>query len=249
MLTKNDIDRIAGVLLVLLVVAFVVSIVTQVDVRFDRPDVREDLQGLIDDEALYATKTAFRLAGSLLLVVTGGALYLVFRSHDPALALFVLLGLLAAGKAGALSSLNSFGLMFLARDFVDATGAEADALASVARALKLIESVAFLTTITMLGVGVLSIGVLILRKQDYVRPPVDGGLDRRQHERCPLPNTGHRFPDGLAALPHPGDRPADTRLARAGLGVVALSPPEAERAPVSPDLCLPRFCCPLEGPP
>lgn len=83
MLTKNDIDRIAGVLLVLLVVAFVVSIVTQVDVRFDRPDVREDLQGLIDDEALYATKTAFRLAGSLLLVVTGGALYLVFGSMTP----------------------------------------------------------------------------------------------------------------------------------------------------------------------
>ena len=165
MLAKNDIDRIAGVLLVLLVVHWVVSIVTQVDVSFDRPDVREDLQGLIDDQALYATKTAFRLAGSLLLVFTGGALYSVFRSHDPAQALFVLLGLLAAGGAFALSDLNSFGLMFLARDFIDASGAEADALANVARAVKFIESAAFLTGITMLGVGVLSIGALILRSK------------------------------------------------------------------------------------
>ena len=163
MLSKRATDRIADILLVLIFVAFAIFIGTFVEFDRDREDVRESLADVIDDEALYATSWAFNLAGGLLLVAGACALNLVFRPHERALGLFVLVTILAAGVAIAMATMVHLGVLFLARDFLDASGAEADALVGTARAFGVMGFAAQWTGLTLLGAGVLSLGVLIVR--------------------------------------------------------------------------------------
>ena len=163
MLSRRDIERVAGIFLVLMVVAFAIFLGTFVDVDVDREDIRESLEEIVDDEELYATSWGFGLVGALLLVAAASTLYLVLRSYDRPLALFGLIAILAAGGAFAVSAINFFGLSFLADEFVIATGAHADALASTARAVGIIGFSAFTTGLTILGPGVISTGILIVR--------------------------------------------------------------------------------------
>ena len=163
MLSKRDIDRIAGILLISIFVAFTIFIGTFVDFDIDRGEVRDSLQDIMDDEALYVTSWAFKLAGSLLLIVAAGALYRVFTSHEQALALFGLVGLLAAGVAFIIAAITHLGVLFLAWDFLDASGAEADALVGTARAFGLLGFGTEFTGLTLLGARLLPIGVLNVR--------------------------------------------------------------------------------------
>lgn len=169
MLSRRDIDRIAGVLLVLVFAAFAVFILTFVPYDIDRKQIRQDLQVMVDDDARYATSWAFNLAGGLLLVVASGGLYLVFRSYERSLALFGLVGLLAAGTAFSIATMNSFSLFFLADDFVLASGAEADALAITTRSVGLAQFAAPTTAFTLVGAGVLPIGVIMAWSKTWPR--------------------------------------------------------------------------------
>ena len=163
MLTKRGVERVAGVLLIVLFVAFAIAILFgEAEVEIDREDVRASLQEVIDDQEFFVTSLIFLLAGSLLLVGAAAALYRVFAAHDRALALFVLVGVLSGGLLIAVGGLFQFGAFFLARDFVDGV-ADADALASTARAFALLSGASFITGLTMLGAGMLPLGVLMVR--------------------------------------------------------------------------------------
>ena len=161
MLSRRDIDRIAGILLVLVFAAFAVFILTFVEYGIDREEIRPNLQDIVDDGARYATSWSFYLAGGLLLVVVSGGLYLVFRSYERSLALFGLVGLLAAGTAFSIATMNSFALFILADDFVLASGAEGDALAITARSVGVAQFAASTTALTLVGAGMLPIGILM----------------------------------------------------------------------------------------
>ena len=163
MLSKRGVERVAGVLLITLFVSFAIAILTgEPEVDFNRDDVRASLQEVIDDQEIFVTSVIFFLAGSLLLVAAAAALYRVFAAHDRMLALFVLVGILSGGLLIAVAALFQFGAFFLARDFVDGV-ADADTLAMTARAVALVSSVTFLTGLTMLGAGMVPLGVLMVR--------------------------------------------------------------------------------------
>ncbi len=162
MLSKRSGERIAGVLCVLLFVAFAVGSITGDEIDFDRDQIRQSMERVIEDQGLIITSNISGLAMSLLLITSAGALYRVFQGHDRFLALFSLIGLLAAGVFLAMSLITELGVFFLARDFVDGFG-DADSLASAARAIALMGSMLFLTALTLVGVGMLSVGALIVR--------------------------------------------------------------------------------------
>ncbi len=164
MLSKRTLERVAGVLFIVMAVAFAVSIATHVGIDFDRADIGESLREVIDDQALFVTSEAFWLVGSLLLVVAAAASYLVFRSRDSGLALFGLVGLLSGAMAFAVGEFAKFGLLFLAHDYVDAW-ADTGAIASTARAVGILGGTAWITGLTLLGAGVVPIGVLIVRSR------------------------------------------------------------------------------------
>ena len=163
MLSKRGIERIAGILLIVLFVAFAIGILFgEAEVEIDREGVHESLQEIIDDQEFFVTSLIFFLAGSLLLLPAGAALYQVFKAHDQMLALFGFVGFLSAGLLVTVAAFLQFGAFYLARDFVDGV-ADADTLASTARALALISGALFLTGVKMLGVGMLPLGVLMIR--------------------------------------------------------------------------------------
>ena len=162
MFSRRAIDRETGILLLMIVVAFAVSLSTFVETDIDREDIRSSLQNVIDDQALYFTSWSFNLVGGLLIIVAGVGLYLLLRPYEQALALIGLIGLVSAGVTFAVATMSSYVLFFLADDFVIAVGSEADALASTARAVGLAGTTVYLTALTLVGVGVLPMGVLII---------------------------------------------------------------------------------------
>ena len=228
-LSKRYIERVAGILFIVLFVAFAIAILTgEPEVDFNREDVRESLIEVIDDQETFVTSVIFFLVGSLLLVAAAAALYRVFAAHDRMLALFVLVGILSGGLLIAVAALFQFGAFFLARDFVDGV-ADADTLASTARVVALVSSVTFLTGLTMLGAGMLPLGVLMVRTRAAPRwlgywaivsgIPDDGGLGRRQHRRSGLHHTGHRRYPGGPLLPRAGHLDSRAKDTGAGLGL------------------------------
>ncbi len=96
------------------------------------------------------------------MTVASAALYQVFKAHDRMLALFGLVGVLTAGLLITVAALFQFAAFFLARDFVDGV-ADAGALASTARAVAVLSNISFITGLTMLGAGMLPLGVLMIR--------------------------------------------------------------------------------------
>ena len=98
-------------------------------------------------------------------MAAAGPLYLLFRAHGQ-LAIFGLVGLLASGVFMAISMAVGFALMLLARGFVDGVVASPDALVSTARALSFLgNAVPFAAALTLLGLGILSTGILIVQSR------------------------------------------------------------------------------------
>ena len=165
MLSKRDIDKLAGVLFILIFVTFDTGITLFGGANIDsaRDEIRDSLQEVIDDQEIFVTRIAFFLAASLVLVAASAALYLLFSPHGRPLALFGLVGLMTSGVWLAIDQMAQFSLLYLARDFVDGVVASPDSLVSVARAIAAVSSPSYNTSLTLLGLGVLSTGVLIVR--------------------------------------------------------------------------------------
>ena len=163
MIDDRAIERAGGGFLLLMVAAFAVSIATFVQFDVDRLEIRASLDAVNADQEMYAASWFGTLIGGLLLAPTAGALYLVFRLHDRALALWGLTGLLTASVAFVTATGAFFAIYFLADDFALASGQHADSIASVARALGFAGYTAWAGGTTLVGTGVLSIGLLMVR--------------------------------------------------------------------------------------
>ena len=55
MLSKRTLERVAGVLFIVMAVAFVVSLATTKDFHFSRADIGESLREVIADQARFVT--------------------------------------------------------------------------------------------------------------------------------------------------------------------------------------------------
>ena len=169
MLTKRGFDRLAGILFISIFVAFAVALLFGgTEVNWDRDKIEESLADVIDNQEIYFTNQAFFLLGGLTLITAAGPLFLLFRPHGRELAIFGLVGLLTSGVIICMATAVNISLTILARDFVDGVVASPDALLSTARAFAFLGvAVPFATAFTLLGLGVISIGLLILQRRAF----------------------------------------------------------------------------------
>ena len=170
MIDDRAVERAAGGLLLLVVVAFAISIATFVQFDVDREEIRASLISVNADQEMYAASWFGTLIGGMLLAPAAGGLYLVFRLHDRALALWELTGLLTASVAFIAATAAFFGIYFLADEFALTGGEHADSIASVARAMGFAGLTAWAAGTTLAGTGVLSIGLLMVRDRRMSTP-------------------------------------------------------------------------------
>ena len=163
MLSKGGIERIAGILLLLLPVFVIVSIVTKVEIDTDIDEFRGSLQDIANDSGRHLIGVSFALIADLLAVALAGAFYLVFRSHERSLALLAAFGFLAMGLMFAVEEMSGFALYSLAKQFETAVNPAADSIVTSALAIALIGEFAHEIAITFFGLAVLLSGVLIVR--------------------------------------------------------------------------------------
>ena len=163
MLSKRGTERLAGAFAVSAAVALLMTIITIVPVDLEsRAGVRESLPDLVDDEARHFISWSFNMVAGLLTIAVGAGFYLVFRAKERSLALFGAFWLLAAGVALTVATMSYFALFDLADDFVTASGlAEADAALSSAMGFGVVGYLAYQTGLTLLGLGLIPVGVLI----------------------------------------------------------------------------------------
>ena len=164
MFSQKGIERLAAILLLTTVVAVVISIVTYAEpIDTSRVEIIETLVEIEADGGLFITSTAFFILSSLLSIPLAAALYLAFRNHDQALALFGAFGFLAAGVINSSLAASRFALEPLASDYVTGNVAQQAIVLMDARVLG--TAIEFLATAGNMGIalGVFAFGLLIYR--------------------------------------------------------------------------------------
>ena len=167
MLSKRDIERLAGVAFLGLLVSLIVAVVAEVQVDTRRDEFSETLLDIVAHPRRYLGWLAFDFIGNLLTVPLAVLLYVVFRSHERNLALFGSFMFLAAGVTFMVTDMTAFALRNLAQDFAlfagsEETQAEATAIFSSARGLALVGEFAELVAGTFLSLALLSYGALVV---------------------------------------------------------------------------------------
>ena len=161
MFSARGIERLTGLIFLLLIIFAVVSMVVEIEIDTDIGDFRESLQNVAEESGRYLTGVSFGFVANILLVGIGGALYLVFRRHERNLAILTMLGLLGVGLIFMVEDMTRFALEPLAQQFAAANDGEADAVAASARAIALTGEFAHEIAITFFGLSVLFSGILI----------------------------------------------------------------------------------------
>jgi hypothetical protein len=165
MQSKTGIERLSGVLLLLVLVTSIVaaglaSAVGEYNIAPD--EVGDTLRRVANKQGLHQAEIAFDLVSYVLTVALAGALYLVFSSRNRLLALLGTLGFASAGVILAVHDIPWFVLPSVAEDFVSASGAEAVALQNTGRVVMLTANWGLSVGVTFLGLGSLAYGVLMV---------------------------------------------------------------------------------------
>ena len=167
----NQINRVAGVALLLLALGIILSIVFDVATTdadpFERDQVEEFLRDINSNEASaillvvadLATDAAFGIAAAV-------GLYLIFRERNRLLALFGFALIFGGTVAFIAADAATVPLIFLAQDFVEKGGpggiaAGDDVILEIARAIAIWSIVVELTALTAIGAGTLAFGTVI----------------------------------------------------------------------------------------
>ena len=159
MLSYRALERITGILLIALIPAFILSTFAVSEVDTYEKSFRLAFTEIADDRTALMMGTGFLLVASLVWVALAALLYLVFRPHEPALALLGTFGFLAAGFAFMVGGFVGAGLIDLAGDYGKAGPTEAGAIVTSARPLAVIlESALYIGAIIGLALSVLVFG-------------------------------------------------------------------------------------------
>ena len=167
--TKADVDRFAGLLMIMLAGAVIVSVVTHVDIETAGGAFggafRESLQDLINDRQQHLISVSFSLLSNILIVAVGALAYLILRPHDRVMALLGAFAFVAAGATLMVSDMVGIALDTMAQDLGVAEGVanatRADVILTVGPAIADIGLAAFAIGVTFIGLGLLSYGAVI----------------------------------------------------------------------------------------
>ncbi len=166
----NQINRVAGISLLLLALGIILSIVFSSGVTdadpFERDQVEEFLRDINGNEASAILATIAELATDAIGIVAAVGLYLVFRERNRLLALSGFALIFGGNIAFIAADAATVPLIFLAQDFVEKGGAGGiaagdDVILEIARAIAIWSIVVEITAFTAIGAGVLAFGSLI----------------------------------------------------------------------------------------
>ena len=163
--TKSDVDRFAGILMIMLAGAVIVSIVTHVDIETAGGAFggafRESLQDLIADREQHLISVSFGLLANVLIVAVGALAYLILRPHDRVMALLGAFAFIAAGATLMVNDIIGIALATLAEDFEVANATQGNVILTIGPAIAAAGLAAFAIGVTFIGLGLLSYGAVI----------------------------------------------------------------------------------------
>lgn len=163
MLSKGAIERITGVLFLLLLVSIILSFTVGIDeIDTERDKFREQLLEIVDDKDRYTAGLGFDVFANFLTVPIAALLYLLFRPHHRSLALVGTLAFVAAAATFMVNDMAAFALKSQAEDFVAASGTQADSIESSARAMALAGEAASALGETFIVMALLAFGSLFI---------------------------------------------------------------------------------------
>jgi Domain of unknown function (DUF4386) len=167
----GGIDRVAGALLLLVAGLTVGGFLAgaslgEVD-PFARGDVETMLRTINDSFGQWLVSLAAYIATDLLVIAVAACLFLVFQDRSPLLALTGAFSLVAAAVAFMVHEVGAMTLAFLAQDFLADGGpgtvaAGDQVILETTRAVSIAQALTALFGQTLMGVGVLSFGALMI---------------------------------------------------------------------------------------
>lgn len=153
---KIPVERIAGVMLLALVVLIFVGTATNY-IDTSAGNFRAELQRLANEHGESTFESVSQLIAGLLVIGAGVGFALALRARSTILATLSGVGLICAGLLLVVAAAMNFALLDLAKQFGNTTGAEADSLVAPARALAVLG-----TTLQQLAGGLLLGSVYLL---------------------------------------------------------------------------------------
>lgn len=171
MVWTERVRRVAGIALLLLSLAIIVSVVAEIGITdkdpFERDEVAQFLTDINDNRGLAFVGTAADITADVALgIIAAAGLYLVFRERNRLLAFFAFALILGGAAAFMAADAANVSLIVLAEDFAEKGGAGGipagdESILEIARALAVwsftIDQMAF----TAISIGLASLGVLI----------------------------------------------------------------------------------------
>ena len=136
MISKRAIDRICGVLLILLPAVLITSIATGSKFETYEQTAMRSLQTISDNQALFTASTIFLFLTGLVSISLATALYLSFRDHETTLALFGAIWVLVMGVTLIVGAVGGLVVNHMADAFDGTSGSNATMIANSARPMQ-----------------------------------------------------------------------------------------------------------------
>ena len=165
MVSKDAIDRVCGVLLILLPIALIASIATGSRFETHETTPMQSLQTVVDNHGLFVASTMFLFVTGLVSITLAAAMYLAFRTHETMPAMFGSVWLLGVGVTLMVGATGGFALGEIADEFKTAGGGNMSMIATSARPMQLIfENSPLFGFAMLLPLSLLIFGALIVRR-------------------------------------------------------------------------------------
>ena len=162
MIANLGVEKLLGLLLIVLIPALIVSVLLDKGVNTHEQGFEQTVREIVDHERVFAAGMAARLAASLVLAGVAVISYLVFRRHNQ---LFALVGsslFMLLGVTFLIAAIGSFALLDVSHAYEDAHGPSSAMVAASARPLsELVQAAMFVGLIGFLPLGLLTFGTLI----------------------------------------------------------------------------------------
>ena len=170
MFSKRAMERICGMLFLVVLVTVFVSGATDIYVSPERSEIGAVLERIANSQGQYLTSLSLGILGALLMIPLAGILYQVFSTHGRSLALVAAFALVGTGLMSLTSLMLKFALVSLSQDLAGTGSADAGLIVPIARALAFANDIiGFYAVITLLGMTMAALGILLIQSRALPR--------------------------------------------------------------------------------